>query len=315
MNNIYRILILAFVYVIADLCLLNFEILYIYHTRNLVFILSILIIAYCISSILFKSSLNQTLDLRYLKVFRISYSLICIITCLQHFSLIEHELESYNIIHKLTPLNAHININFISYILSIIYLNSLLLLLANINPQLQFLILFITGGFVIPFSLEIFLKTIINFSCLLISNNAWKTKKYSSFDCSAIFLMGICLTTISSFAGLYKALDPVWLNSLGLYYSLNIPYLMPKPLWFFLEYEILIKFLNWIVIIGEISALPFFIYHKTRSFALIILFSLGLFLTVFMANIGLVGGPTILASCILLLSCKYNSEKKEVISL
>jgi hypothetical protein len=234
---------------------------------------------------------------------------------LQNYSLIQFGLESHNIIQEHVLIHSGIlSIKEASYFLSTIYLISLFLLLLNINPRLQFLILFATGGYVIPFSLETFLKNIINFGCLLISNDAWKMKKYSLYDSTAIYLIGFCLTLISTFAGCYKILDPVWMNSLGLYYSLNIPFFMPKPLWFFLDYEIPIRIMNWIVIIAEASALPLFIYYRTRFLALLIVGALGTFLTIFMANIGLVGGATVLASCTLLLSCKHNSEKKEIIS-
>ena len=89
---------------------------------------------------------------------------------------------------------------------------------------------------------------------------------------------------------------------------------MPRPLWFLLDYKLIILSLNWVVIIAETLALPLFLFKNTRSIAILILFSLGLFLSIFMANIGLVGGPTILAACILILSIRNQSSKKDALS-
>lgn len=310
-----RLLFLSIIYILVDLFLLFLDLLWLYDTRGIIYLVSILYLTYFISSVLLNKSKYISLELKYLYYFRICYSLICLITSLQHYSLIEYGLESHNIVNELINFEANfITLKTISYLLSTIYITSILLLLFNVNTRVQFLILFIIGSFVIPFSLETFLKNIINFGCMLISNNAWKEKKHSEFDSSAIFLIGLCLTIISTFAGLYKALDPVWLNSLGLYYTLNIPFFMPRPLWFLLDYKLIILSLNWVVIIAESLALPLFLFKNTRSIAILILFSLGLFLSIFMANIGLVGGPTILAACILILSIRNRSSKKDALS-
>ena len=114
--------------------------------------------------------------------------------------------------------------------------------------------------------------------------------------------MALSYSILMTSAGIFKLFDPVWQSGLGLYYSLNIPFFLPKYLWFILDNEFLIKLLNIITLLFELLALPLLLFRKTRLFALITLIGLGLFLTFVMEGIGIMGGPIVLVACIAILA-------------
>ena len=112
--------------------------------------------------------------------------------------------------------------------------------------------------------------------------------------------MGISATFLTTGAGLFKLLDPVWQSGLGFYYSMNIPFFSPKHLWPMLDNKWLVITLNWVTIIAEFIAFPLFIFRRTRLFGILGVAGLGLFLSYPMAGIGIVGGPIVIVLAITL---------------
>lgn len=226
---------------------------------------------------------------------RVLYGVLCLISACQHFSLISSGTEPYNFLKWgfETP-------SFIAYFLSSIHILALVFIIIGFKTRLAFIVLFITGGAIIPFSLEIFVKNIFNFYAMFLPSYIWSGVRRNNDKNSTgwpLLLMALSYSILMTSAGIFKLFDPVWQSGLGLYYSLNIPFFLPKYLWFILENEFLIKLLNIITLLFELISLPLLLFRKTRLFAIITLIGLGLFLTFVMEGIGIMGGPIIIVAC------------------
>lgn len=246
-----------------------------------------------------RKSMQVRLNTQFFPAFRIIYVLICLYSFFQNITLIESQLEPSNL--RIIGLEFS---EFYAYLFNGIYLLSLLAIAVGYRIRLAFILLFITGGIVIPFSLEIFLKNIINFYAIFIPTYAWYGKKSpkGQYDGWAVVLMVISFSFLMSVAGICKLFDPVWQDNLGLYYTLNVPYMTPEYLWPLLDYYGLLVVLNWLTIFVEVVCFPFVFFKKTRIISLYCLVFLGLFLAFMMWGIGIVGGPVVLAGCLLALS-------------
>lgn len=243
-----------------------------------------------------RSWLTVSLNPELMPLVRILYGTLCLISAIQHFSLIPYGIEPYNFLKWgiQTP-------SFLAYALASIYIISLIFIIIGYKIRLAFIVLFISGGAVIPFSLEIFVKNIFNFYAMFIPTHIWlgintvKSKKYTGWP---LLLMGLSYAILMTSAGVFKIIDPVWQKGLGLYYSLNIPFFAPKYLWWILENKFLMQILNIITLLFELVALPLILFKKTRFLAVLSLVGLGLFLTFIMEGIGIMGGPIVLVGCL-----------------
>lgn len=255
------------------------------------------------------SWLSVSVSPQVIPLCRIIYGVLCLFSAIQHFTLIPYGLEPYNFVRwgMETP-------SFLAYFLSGLNILALLFLIVGYRVRLAWILIFLLGGIVLPFSLEIFVKNIFNFYAIFIPAHLWhgrnnkETEKYNGWP---ILMMCFSYAVLMTFAGLFKLLDPVWQEGLGLYYSLNIPFFMPRYLWWMLDSEFLMDVLNWVTLFFELLALPLVIFKKTRIYGLITLVGLGLFLTFVMQGIGVMGGPIVLVACLLGLSLtKYSSMLK-----
>ncbi|MBT5717347.1 MAG: HTTM domain-containing protein [Opitutae bacterium] len=80
----------------------------------------------------------------------------------------------------------------------------------------------------------------------------------------AVYLMGVNLAFIITIAGLFKLIDPVWLNGLGFYYSYLQPWIHVEWTHFVLDFEWIMYVMNYLGIIFESAALFLFLFKKTR---------------------------------------------------
>jgi hypothetical protein len=277
------------------------------------FVLSSEILVLYVFFVIFYKRRNSTrkmmriqLSTELIPAFRVIYVVLCLYSFFQNITLIDSQLEPSSFYRLGMEFS-----NFNAYLFNGIYFLSLIAILLGYRVRLAFVVLFLTGGLIIPFSLEIFVKNIINFYAIFIPTYAWYGKKAKSdqFDGWPIFLMVLSLSFLMSVAGVCKLFDPLWQENLGLYYTLNISYFTPKYLWFLLDYPNLLAVINWITIFVEVVCLPLFFFKQTRILALYCLVFLGLFLSFIMAGIGVVGGPIVLAGCILALAITKIPEK------
>ncbi len=263
----------------------------------IIYILTVLII---FSRSYVEKYLSVPINPELMPLVRILYGLFCLYSAIQHLSLVPYGIEPYNFL--LWDINTPSSLVYLIYT---IHLLAIIFIILGYKIRWSWIILFVTGGAVIPFSLEIFVKNIFNFYAMFIPVHIWygtnnnKTKAYNGWP---LLLMGISYSILMSTAGLFKVLDPVWQEGLGLYYSLNIPFFAPRYLWWILDYEILMKALNWLTLIFELLALPLILFKRTRFYALITLVGLGLFLSFIMEGIGIMGGPIILIACLAVLA-------------
>ena len=302
-NRLTIISVLALLFIILDLLFLNLELLQLFNVRKYIFIVAILILVFSCTRYVLLINQDTNLNFKFIKYFRLAYCSTSLFTAIQHFTLIRSGMEPHNIVHgymKYFPVCLQRLESY--YILSILYLITLLFILFNLRTNYCFFIMFILGGLIIPFSLETFLKNIIHFWCMFISKDCWNGKKANKTDVCSIFMIGFCIAIISSFAGFYKSIDPVWLDGMGLYYSLNIPFFVPEYLWFILDFKTGIFYLNWLVIIIEILVLPLYLVKISQRIPIWLILGLGMFLTFIMSNFGLIGGTTIISIVLLLLS-------------
>lgn len=265
-----------------------------------------LFIVYTLAVLLFYSRkaivnwLSVSLNPQLMPFVRVLYGSLCLISAIQHSLLISSGLEPYNFLRWgiSTP-------SFIAYLLASIHIIPLVFIILGFKVRLAFVVLFITGGAIIPFSLEIFVKNIFNFYAMFLPSYVWSGIRKENDKKSIgwpLLLMGLSYSILMTSAGVFKIFDPVWQSGLGLYYSLNIPFFLPKYLWFILDNELLMKILNFITLLFELLALPLLLFRKTRIFALIALVGLGLFLTIVMEGIGIMGGPIVLVACMAILA-------------
>ena len=236
---------------------------------------------------------------------RVLYGVVCLFTAVQHFLLIDYGLEPHNLRYSFAYYGLDLRFtDVVCKLFSIVYLVAILGVIFNCKIRVAWCLMFFVGGAIIPFSLETFIKNIINFWCMFISLEAWSGRKSEepNYDAGCVFMIGVSLALLSTFAGVFKLVDPVWLSGLGLYFSMNISYFVPEHLWFLLDNKVIMVAGNWMTIIVEVITLPLYLFSKTRFVGLILLGVLALFLAYPMGNIGLVGGPTILTALPLLLA-------------
>lgn len=236
---------------------------------------------------------------------RVLYAAFCLITAFQHLSLVPSGLEPMNFahFHLETP-------STLAYVLSAVYIASLISLLLGRYIRLSWVLIFITGAFIIPYSLEIFFKNTVNFFAIFVSPALWAGAKSNKSDGGwPLFMIGLCFCILMTGAGIFKLLDPVWQKGVGLYYSLNISHYPPEHLWFFLDSKPLMVIGNWLTIFVELVSLPLFLYKRTRFLGLLTLVFLGIFLAYPMMGIGIVGGPIVLAMVPALISIVPQSVK------
>ncbi|WP_339847482.1 hypothetical protein [uncultured Dokdonia sp.] len=249
-------------------------------------------IVYLTKSFLLKF-LRANINVSILPIVRIIYASLSLFSATQHFSLIQYGLEPYNFLRWgiETP-------SFLAYALSAVYILALFGVLIGYKIRISWVLVFFLGGAIIPFSLEIFVKNIINFYAIFLPASYWYGKRpeeNSTMISWPLILMGISVTALSSAAGLYKLLDPIWQSGYGLYYSLNIPFFPSEKIWPLLNYEWFMLTGNWLAVLIEIIALPLFLWRRTRFLGILCVIGLGLFLTTAMQGIGLMGGPVILS--------------------
>lgn len=231
------------------------------------------------------------------------YATLCLFSAIQHFSLIQYGLEPYNLL----LLGREVP-SVESYLLSAAYILSLVMLFVGYQIRLAWILIFLLGGLVIPFSLEIFLKNIFNFYAIFISVDLWKGKKTTEGSW-AIVLMCLSACVLMTAAGIHKLLGPVWQEGLGFYYSLNISFFPDRYLWGLLDYQDLMYFFNWTTIIVELIALPLFLFKRTWPLVIWCFLGLALFLTFAMAGIGIMGGPIVFCMILLFLSLTNLPQK------
>ncbi|MEO8066964.1 MAG: hypothetical protein ABI599_04645 [Flavobacteriales bacterium] len=236
--------------------------------------------------------LSVPVDARFLPATRIIYALMCLYTGVQHLWAVGYGMEPSNFVLLGWPESK-----LLAYALNALYLGALVSLLLGRWIRVSWIVVFAVGGILIPHSLELFIKNPLNFFSIFISPALWRGDRSAETPSSGwpLVLMGVCITFISTGAGIFKLFDPVWLHGTGFYYSLNIPFFCPKHLWPLLDSWPLMLFGNWATIVFEILALPLFLFRHTRVLALICVLGLGLFLSWPMWGIGLVGGPVVLA--------------------
>lgn len=277
----------------------------------LLVVLGLLLVIY-VSKKTVSNWLTVSINPELMPLVRGLYGIACLYSALQHFTLVPYGIEPYNFLvwNIKTP-------NILVYLIYTIHLLAIILIILGYKLRLSWIVLFITGGVVIPFSLEIFVKNIFNFYAMFIPVHIWcgvNDEKTKTYDGWPLLLMVISYGILMSTAGFFKLLDPVWQKGLGLYYSLNIPFFTPKYLWWILDNELLIKGLNWLTLIFELLSLPLLLFRKTRIYGMITLLGLGFFLTFIMEGIGVMGGPIILIACIAVLGLtKYPTLLKKYI--
>ena len=88
----------------------------------------------------------------------------------------------------------------------------------------------------------------------------------------SVFLLGINLSLIITIAGIYKALDPVWLEGLGFYYSFLQPWIRVPESTFLLDQKWFVFVMNYLGIIFETLALFFFPFKRLRPLSLFMIF-------------------------------------------
>lgn len=241
-----------------------------------------------------------TLEFNRPKMFvwaRILYAAFGIYAGVQHFMLIPSGLEPVN--------NIFFNIENIEliYAINIVYLLAHVGLLFGKFIRVSWILIYVAGGLTIPYALELFLKSVVNFYAIFIPVNLWKGKtvEYKG-NGAAVLLMTLSMGLLISCAGFFKLADPVWMEGLGMYYSLNIPFFFPEVLWPLLEYEWLVVSANYFAIVVQTISFPFLLFRKTRWIGIMSIVIMGVFLTFGMFGIGMAGGPIFLSITPLLLS-------------
>lgn len=89
----------------------------------------------------------------------------------------------------------------------------------------------------------------------------------------AVYLMGLNLAFLITIAGIFKALDPVWLHGLGFYYTYLQPWIYVPWTGFVLDMEWLNYLMNYLGIIFEASAFFLFLFNRTRIAGMFVMFA------------------------------------------
>ena len=88
----------------------------------------------------------------------------------------------------------------------------------------------------------------------------------------SVFLLGINLSFLITIAGLYKALDPVWLEGLGFYFAFLQPWIRVPESTFLLDQKWFILVMNYLGIIFETLALFLFPFKRLRPISIFFMF-------------------------------------------
>ena len=97
-------------------------------------------------------------------------------------------------------------------------------------------------------------------------NNSFVTPKWS------VFLLGLNLSFLITIAGLYKALDPVWIEGLGFYFAFLQPWIKVPESTFLLNEKWLMFVMNYLAIIFETLAFFFFPFKRLRPVSIFFMF-------------------------------------------
>lgn len=236
--------------------------------------------------------LTVRVDARFLPVTRVAYASICLYTAVQHLWVVQYAIEPSNFDYMGWPENKPL-----AYALYTIYFAALLALLFGKGIRAAWIVLFLVGGVLTPHTLESVLKIPLNFFGMFVSPALWRGDRSAESPWSGwpLLMSGACMAFITTGAGFFKLIDPVWQHGTGFYYALSIPFFSPKHLWPLLDIRPLVVACNWATIIVECIALPLFVIRRTRLLGLLCIVGLGVFLSWPMWGIGLVGGPVLLS--------------------
>ena len=88
----------------------------------------------------------------------------------------------------------------------------------------------------------------------------------------SVFLLGINLSFLITISGLYKVLDPVWLEGLGFYFAFLQPWIRVPESTFLLDQKWFILVMNYLGIIFETLAFFFFPFKRLRPVSIFFMF-------------------------------------------
>ena len=214
----------------------------------------------------------------FISIFRIFFALICLSLVFQILN------ESYLDFKYYLYLNQLNVIEFLHYFWIFILL---LVLLGSRRRAIYVINFFLCYYFFEGNVGDLMLKIAAFWSIFLIPQGPiylkLKDTKFSSFlgfskkkrfltPLWAVFLMGINLSFIVTIAGVFKALDPVWLEGLGFYYAFLQPWIRVPESTFLLNEKWFVYSMNYLGIIFETLALFFFPFKKTRPLSIFLLF-------------------------------------------
>ena len=116
-----------------------------------------------------------------------------------------------------------------------------------------------------------------------------------------LFLFGLNILITFFIAGIGKALDPIWMEDLGMYYVLSLPWIsFPEFTNIVREHKPVVLILSKIALIFEIIILPLYLFKRTRFISVILLtiFWVILFFPLRLDFIGIIG----VISCLYMVS-------------
>lgn len=116
-----------------------------------------------------------------------------------------------------------------------------------------------------------------------------------------VYLLGLCLSIQFFTSGFNKALDPLWHDGYGFYYTLLLPWLTPDYVRPLLSFEAGLVAMNHIGTVLEIGILFLYIIPGLRFLASLALLSLAVMFAALFTGLGYIGS-FLLAMAILLLS-------------
>jgi len=239
------------------------------------------------------------------KLFKYARLLFCvfsIFTALQHITLVRSGLEPMNEF----PFSQN---ELFVYTLNAIYIIVLTSLFFGKYIRLCWIIVFLTGGLLIPFSIETFIKMPFVFYAIFIPPSLWKgNDEKEPGNATGVLMMLFSYAMLITCAGIFKLFDPVWMSGYGIYYTLNTPCLLPKPFWFILDYEWLMISMNYFAIFTQIIIFPLAVFKKTRFMSVVFIGLFALFLSIGMYGIGLYCGPTLLVISLIFISLTYKTS-------
>ena len=239
------------------------------------------------------------------KLFKYARLLFCtfsIFTAIQHMTLIPSGVEPMNDF----PYSQN---ELFIYALNCLYIIGLISLILGKQIRISWIIVFLMGGLLIPFSIETFIKMPFLFYAIFIPPSLWKGKdEKEPGNATGVLMMLFSYAMLITCAGIFKLFDPVWLSGYGMYYTLNTSCFLPKPFWFILDYEWLMLLMNYFAVFLQIIVFPLVVFKKTRFISVIFIGLFALFLSIGMYGIGLYCGPTLLVISLIFISLTYKTS-------